>query len=187
MFERLKAMINDKGRRQEWYWPIPSGGTLQSCYAPRRAVNPDLKGALVLHPGIDLTHPDKEVLVRAIDDGYVIRAEMHPLYGYMVVLAHKGGIYSLYAHLDPKLPSNVGQEVVFGNVIGRMGTSGLSTARHLHLQVHRGKAFPERFGNLDPSVGKHFDPLTLLQNWRDYAIAGAMVEDNGKRVRNRLA
>ena len=61
-------------------------------------------------------------------------------YGSYVVVRHNNGTQTLYAHLS-KVMVGQGQEVVQGQVIGLMGSSGRSTGTHLHFEV-RGSANP---------------------------------------------
>lgn len=61
-------------------------------------------------------------------------------YGSYVVIRHNNGTQTLYAHLSEVMIGQ-GQEVVQGQVIGLMGSSGRSTGTHLHFEV-RGSANP---------------------------------------------
>jgi murein DD-endopeptidase MepM/ murein hydrolase activator NlpD len=64
-------------------------------------------------------------------------------FGYYVVIRHylDGEYYtSLYAHLEPNsFQVKVGQLVSAGDVLGKMGTSGMSTGKHLHFEIWKGK------------------------------------------------
>ena len=64
-------------------------------------------------------------------------------FGTYVVLLHKidGEFYtSLYAHLEPgSLQVKPGQKIKTGTVLGKMGTSGMSTGKHLHWEIWKGK------------------------------------------------
>jgi murein DD-endopeptidase MepM/ murein hydrolase activator NlpD len=51
-----------------------------------------------------------------------------------VVLDHGGGVFSLYFH-QSRIRVEVGDEVRRGEVIGEVGTTGLSTGPHLHWEV----------------------------------------------------
>jgi hypothetical protein len=88
--------------------------------------------------------------------------------GNRVVLDLGGGRYALYAHLQPgSIPVRPGDRVARGQVLGRVGNSGLSTGPHLHFQVmdeHGGAS--ALAGNGLPYVFKRF---TLLGAVRDLA------------------
>lgn len=61
-------------------------------------------------------------------------------WGYLVVIAHGNGTHTLYAHLS-RVGVRVGQYVVAGRRLGRVGSSGKSTGPHLHFEVRvRGAA-----------------------------------------------
>ncbi|MEK9173363.1 MAG: M23 family metallopeptidase, partial [Patescibacteria group bacterium] len=55
-------------------------------------------------------------------------------YGKLIVIKHKNGLTTLYAHLSRFIVS-IGQEVKEGEVIGYMGKSGWATGPHLHFTV----------------------------------------------------
>jgi len=58
---------------------------------------------------------------------------------FMVVLAHAGGLETLYGHILPRRDVRVGQVVKKHELIGYMGSTGNSTGYHLHLEVRRGR------------------------------------------------
>ena len=67
-------------------------------------------------------------------------------YGNLVVVSHRLGMTSYYAHLS-RISVRRGQCVVAGNRIGRVGSTGNSTGPHLHFELRlRGAAVPPRFG-----------------------------------------
>ena len=100
------------------------------------------------HNGTDIVARGKDpVYVHAIAGGRVVKARKSNAagggFGYYVVIRHwiDGTFYtSLYAHLVPNsFEVKVGQKVKAGQIIGKMGTSGMSTGRHLHLEVWKGR------------------------------------------------
>ena len=58
-------------------------------------------------------------------------------YGRLVIVDHGGGFQTYYAHLS-KILVRAGQELRRGEVIGLVGTSGRTTAPHLHYEVRVG-------------------------------------------------
>ena len=67
-------------------------------------------------------------------------------YGNLVIVSHRLGMASYYAHLS-RISVRRGQCVVAGNRIGRVGSTGNSTGPHLHFELRlRGAAVPPRFG-----------------------------------------
>lgn len=84
--------------------------------------------------------------VYATADGTVEKAVTHNKYGKMIVLKHDNIYQTLYAQLST-IEVKPGMEVKKGDLIGRVGSSGLSTAPHLHYEVLKeGKAVnPEKY------------------------------------------
>lgn len=92
------------------------------------------QGFRLFHPGVDL---DGEIgdAIYPIMDGRVKYVEKSRfLYGNSVVIEHKNGYESLYAHLS-KIEVSEGDEVDQKTQIGKVGSTGRSTGSHLHLEV----------------------------------------------------
>lgn len=99
------------------------------------------------HLGIDLAAPTGTP-VRAIADGIVSTASRSKVAGRYIKLKHARGYGSDYLHLSRlSRAARAGARVRRGEVIGYVGTSGRSTAPHLHLGVRKGKA--------------HIDPVSV--------------------------
>lgn len=113
-------------------WPVPSSGRITSPFGMRR--HPILK-KMKMHTGIDID-ADKGDSIVAAGKGTVIIAKYQNGYGNTVVIDHGGGISTLYAHCS-KLLVKVGDEVKAGQVIAKVGSTGLSTGPHLHFEVRK--------------------------------------------------
>lgn len=88
------------------------------------------------HPGMDFASPEGTEIY-ATGDGIVTRADnMAQGYGNHVVMDHGYGYETLYGHMS-KLAVHVGQQVKRGQLIGYVGSTGLSTAPHVHYEVHK--------------------------------------------------
>ena len=91
---------------------------------------------LKMHKGIDLTAPTG-TKVYATGGGKVISAGYAAGgYGIKVIIDHGYGYKTLYAHLN-KATVKVGKRVARGDVIGEVGSTGRSTAPHLHYEVRK--------------------------------------------------
>jgi murein DD-endopeptidase MepM/ murein hydrolase activator NlpD len=85
------------------------------------------------HFGVDLVAP-MGTAVHATADGEVIKVSYHKGYGNHIVIKHDDVYESLYAQLS-ETKVEVGQKVKKGDIIGAVGSSGMSTAPHLHYEV----------------------------------------------------
>jgi murein DD-endopeptidase MepM/ murein hydrolase activator NlpD len=86
------------------------------------------------HTGIDFTAP-RGTEVYATGDGKVHEVIMKKRgYGYHVIINHGYGYKTLYAHMS-KFKVRKGEKIKRGDVIGYVGSTGTSTAPHLHYEV----------------------------------------------------
>lgn len=86
-----------------------------------------------MHSGVDLAAPTGSPIV-APSDGVVRFANWHGGYGMFVQVDHGGGIETRYGHMS-RLNVAAGQRVHAGDVLGFVGSTGLSTGPHLHYEV----------------------------------------------------
>jgi murein DD-endopeptidase MepM/ murein hydrolase activator NlpD len=84
------------------------------------------------HSGIDLAVPEK-THVRAVLGGRVVFAGVYAGYGKLVTIEHSRGTVSMYGHLS-EFKVNCGQVIKQGQIIGRVGSTGISTGPHLHFE-----------------------------------------------------
>lgn len=88
------------------------------------------------HPGMDFACP-QGTEIYATGDGVVLSADdkSHG-YGLRVCIKHEYGYETWYAHMS-KFAVKEGQKVKRGQLIGFVGSTGLSTAPHVHYEVHK--------------------------------------------------
>lgn len=102
------------------------------------------------HTGIDLAAP-KDTPVKAAMDGTILYIANSPNgFGKHVAIYHGGKVTTMYAHMNKFGAIEVGQKVRAGDVIGYVGTTGLSTGNHLHFEYQIDGA-PQ-----DPNLYYHF-------------------------------
>jgi murein DD-endopeptidase MepM/ murein hydrolase activator NlpD len=86
------------------------------------------------HTGIDLAAPLGTPVMAAADGIVVAVAHTSVGYGNYVMIAHGGGVITLYAHLL-ETDVSTGDKVARGKKIGLEGMSGLATGPHVHFEV----------------------------------------------------
>ncbi len=93
--------------------------------------------------------------VQATADGFVQFAGWAGGYGWMIVVSHDFGYQTLYAHLS-EIQTLQGAQVKKGEIIGKIGSSGMSTGPHVHYEVrYRKKA-------VDPNIYLNLDLFTAV-------------------------
>ncbi|MEE4201195.1 MAG: peptidoglycan DD-metalloendopeptidase family protein [Erythrobacter sp.] len=110
--------------------PVP--GPMSSRYGMRR--HPIL-GIRRMHAGLDFRARHGTPIV-AVTDGRVISAGRAGGCGNAVKLRHGGGLDTRYCHMS-RMAVRRGQSVRRGQVIGYVGSTGLSTGPHLHYEMYR--------------------------------------------------
>lgn len=90
------------------------------------------------HLGLDIAG-ETGAPIKAIQDGVVTFAGGDSVFGNAVIIDHGGGVSSLYGH-NSKLLVGEGDSVKRGQVIARLGSTGRSSAPHLHLEIREGKS-----------------------------------------------
>ena len=111
-------------------WPCPSSTRVTSNYGTR--VSP-MSGASSNHKGIDIGASAGADIIAAAD-GTVTAASYSSAAGNYVMIDHGGGLYTVYMHASSLLVSP-GQTVSAGDVIEKVGSTGISTGSHLHFGV----------------------------------------------------
>jgi murein DD-endopeptidase MepM/ murein hydrolase activator NlpD len=136
-------------------WRMPTIGRITQPFGPTRlALEPARVYAGVsyahFHDGLDLAGEWSADVV-APARARVVFVGLMGAGAEVVVLAHDGGVVTLYAHLNASTsppPVTAGDEVAAGQKIGTVGNTGISTGMHLHWSAWR--------------EGALIDPVTLL-------------------------
>ncbi|MEM1051728.1 MAG: peptidoglycan DD-metalloendopeptidase family protein [Pseudomonadota bacterium] len=110
--------------------PVP--GPISSRFGMRR--HPIL-GIRRMHAGLDFRARHGTPIV-AVTDGQVVSAGRAGGCGVTVRLRHGGGLDTRYCHMS-RMAVSRGQQVRRGQVIGYVGSTGLSTGPHLHYEMYR--------------------------------------------------
>ena len=169
--------LGSEGKNPEYGWGIPILGDVNEEYfkgdevvsnfvlnsmpldAPLRVtcaygnrISP-ITGKQEFHYGIDLGRDKRkqgDCNILAAKSGTVVQSYWNSSRGWVVVVQHDDVYSTLYQHLKVGSPCLIGEKVNAGQTIGIMGSTGDSTAEHLHFEIHKN--------------GVTVDPLPYLQN-----------------------
>jgi len=135
VFAASASETGDQAPRWTGVFKQPVSGRLVTRHGARRDYL-DPAGRVVQesqHGGIDLAAPHGTPIAAAAD-GVVAFVGRWSIRGNVVVLNHGAGVHTVHAHaLD--FAVKTGEPVVAGQVLGRVGSTGLSTGPHLHWEV----------------------------------------------------
>ncbi len=115
----------------KWMWPLSSSHKVITCKYGMRT-HP-ITGVYKLHSGVDV-RADKGTKIYAANGGVVDTSAFSSAWGNYVVINHGGGYVTLYAHMSSRAVKE-GAKVTKGDVIGYVGSTGYSTAPHLHFEI----------------------------------------------------
>lgn len=156
--DRLVAELEEERRRLaaqqgahvaatgSYIWPSASSVYVTSLFGNR--LHP-VYGYYRMHYGIDIG-ASYGTDIYAADGGYVTTSTYSSGYGNYVMIDHGDGRYTLYAHMTTRYVSE-GDIVLQGDVIGIVGSTGVSTGPHIHFEVYEG--------------GERVDPLQFYSNY----------------------
>lgn len=112
----------------------PVNGVMTSTFGPRK--HPIL-GTVRIHKGVDWAAPLGTPIAAAFDGEIVFQGDGSG-YGNLVKISHRDGSETRYAHMQKFADkAGVGTKVKAGDIIGYIGTTGLSTGPHLHFELYR--------------------------------------------------
>lgn len=126
---------------------LPADGIFTSGFGNRDSFRPGDN-----HPGIDIANRAANVPIWAAADGVVIQSYYSSSYGNVIFIAHSinGQTYTtVYAHMEARLVGS-GATVSKGQQIGIMGSTGDSTGKHLHFELHRGQWTANKANAINP-------------------------------------
>jgi murein DD-endopeptidase MepM/ murein hydrolase activator NlpD len=132
----------------------PSEGLITSRFGWR--THP-IFGTREFHTGLDIAN-HIGTPIRAAESGIVRFVGWMGGYGRLIIVAHANGLETSYSHLSSMLVA-LGQRVVRGDVLGRMGNTGWSTGPHLLFEVRQN--------------GVAIDPLPFLRDRRELLVQAA--------------
>jgi murein DD-endopeptidase MepM/ murein hydrolase activator NlpD len=146
---------------------VPVKGVLTSKFGMR--FHP-IKKTQRLHAGVDWAAPTGTP-IRAAFSGKVNYRAVRGGYGNFIELSHKGGTTSRYAHMHEYADGiELGSVVQAGDLIGYVGTTGLSTGPHLHFEI-RQRGEPTDPLEFEMEAGTDAPQSVASRDLKDYRTA----------------
>ena len=116
-------------------WPIKNGiGHVSQAFGQN--IHP-ITQQWYIHKGMDFSTWRSGDPIIATANGQVVTVGYNDSFGNFVIIKHKHGIYTRYAHMNT-VRVKKGQQVSQRQIIGTIGNTGISTGPHLHYEVHIG-------------------------------------------------
>lgn len=135
--QQIEALIsgynkdsNDDSKNISSSFICPTKGTLTCPFGPR--IHPITK-VQSFHTGVDIGNVFGTP-IKAAADGTVIMAKYYGAYGNAIIISHNKEYSTLYGHMQSFAVSN-GDTVKENQIIGYMGSTGMSTGPHLHFEI----------------------------------------------------
>lgn len=136
---RLKQVREEENR---YIWPIH--GRLTSYYGARNLG----MGTSSFHRGIDIAAPSGTAVAASRSGTVTYAGWSNQGYGNLVKIRHAGGAETWYGHFSA-ITVSVGEYVSQGDIIGRVGSTGISTGPHLHFELHENGRALDPLGTLN--------------------------------------
>ena len=143
MLENQSALFTDIPN----IWPIKNGiGHTSMAFGQN--IHP-ITHQWYIHKGLDFSTWRSGDPVLATANGQVVYADFDRTFGNSIIIKHKYGMYTRYAHLST-MRVHKGEQVTQRQVIGTIGSTGISTGPHLHYEVHIGSSVvdPAKYVNI---------------------------------------
>ena len=114
-------------------WPLSGGaGRISSSFGPRKSPR---AGASSYHRGVDLAIASGTPVLAA-GSGRVVTSTYSSSAGNYIMISHGKRLYTVYMHCSRRIVK-AGDSVSKGQVIGYVGSTGISTGPHLHFGVSK--------------------------------------------------
>jgi murein DD-endopeptidase MepM/ murein hydrolase activator NlpD len=148
--QREEDLKNDMGQGNSgsggtFRWPLNVSGTISSGFGKRSSPT---AGASTYHKGVDIAVASGTPIVAAAS-GTVVTATYSSSAGNYIMISHGNRMYTVYMHCS-RLAVDEGTSVQKGDVIGYVGSTGISTGSHLHFGISKN--------------GSYVNPLNYVSN-----------------------
>lgn len=129
----------------KFIWPCPSSSRITSGFGDRTSPT---EGASSDHQGIDIGAASGSGVLAAASGTVVISTYSYSAGNY-IMINHGGGVYTVYMHCSQLLASE-GQDVIQGQTIAKVGSTGYSTGPHLHFGIRANGQYINPAGYVSP-------------------------------------
>ena len=155
----------------EFSYPVESG-VITSAHGKRVAVkdSDSDRPSTVDHKGIDIANK-KHTPIFPAQEGTVKDITYDEGYGHSVIVEHGYGVETKYSHLAMPPVLEEGSAVGKDNILGHMGSTGVSTGPHVHFEV-----------SVD---GENIDPSSMIDRPSSIELAPSIIEDDSGKIRNK--
>ncbi|QBZ82825.1 Murein DD-endopeptidase MepM [Hydrogenovibrio crunogenus] len=186
--DRVKIVQLTTLEKQIMLEDIPSGRPVKKYQGVSSSfgwrIHP-VKGTKEFHRGIDYRGKRGDGVI-ATASGTIEYAGYHKRSGYgrLIIISHDNGFKTLYGHMS-KLHVKTGQVVKKGELIGEIGSSGLSSGPHLHYEV----SFVQRKLNPVPFINwdlKHYDEIFKKVKGVPWGSLSQVVQNRVQQVEKQL-
>ena len=135
--ERERAKAGGKRTLQGGLiWPCPSSNRITSYFGKRKSPT---KGASTDHKGIDIGAATGEKVIAAASGEVVVSTYSYSAGNY-IMISHGSQVFTIYMHLSKRTVSE-GDEVVKGQKIGEVGSTGVASGPHLHFGIRKNGSY----------------------------------------------
>ena len=129
----------------KFIWPCPASKRITSSFGGRSSPT---EGASSNHQGMDIGAPTGTDIVAAAAGEVTISTYSYSAGNYLMI-NHGGGVYTVYMHCSQLLVS-AGETVSQGQVIAKVGSTGVSTGPHLHFGIRVNGSYVDPAGYVSP-------------------------------------
>ena len=129
----------------KFIWPCPGSKRITSNFGGRSSPT---EGASSNHQGMDIGAPTGTDIVAAAAGEVTISTYSYSAGNYLMI-NHGGGVYTVYMHCSQLLVS-AGEKVSQGQVIAKVGSTGVSTGPHLHFGIRVNGSYVYPAGYVSP-------------------------------------
>lgn len=132
--KKIREALHIESPKKLWdgKFTKPVEGIVESLYGEKRILDGKLRKGY--HRGVDMGTPEGTSVLSS-QDGKVVLSGKFTEEGNMVMIDHGQGIISAYFHLSEILVSE-GQTVKKGEIVGKVGTTGVTNTPHLHFGIY---------------------------------------------------